>query len=121
MKKVIVAIMCAVAAAMVSGCGIVNNATSNVNSIQTEVSLAQKNFAVVGTVSTDVKQSYVFGIGGLSKKALEQNAVAKLTEKANLSGSQALVNVVCQTNVKFFTPIYVKRTVIAKGTIVEFR
>lgn len=111
----------AVVAISVSSCGIMNNATSNVNSVQTEVVLSQNNYNVVGTVSAEATQTYIIGIGGLSKKALERNAVAQLTEKANLKGSQAVVNVTTHIQVKMITPFYLKRTVVAKGTIVEFK
>ena len=121
MKKVFFVLAAAVVAVMVSSCGIVSNTTSNVNAVQTEVVLSQPNYSVVNSVSAEASQTYIFGIGGLSKAALEQNAVAQLAEKASLSGSQAIINVATHTSVKMITPIYVKRTVVARGTVVEFK
>lgn len=113
--------MIAIGAISVSSCGIMSNSTANVNSVQTEVVLSQSSYEVVGTVTAKSSQTYVFGIGGMSKIALESNAVSQLSEKANLKGSQAIVNVATQIQLKMVTPIFIKRTVFARGTIVEFK
>lgn len=46
-------------------------------------------------------------------------AVAELTKKANLTGSQALVNVTVKNSAKLFL-VYGKVTYIAEGTVIEF-
>ena len=43
---------------------------------------------------------YFLGLGGISRKSLRNNAVAELTKKANLTGSQALVNITVKSAVK---------------------
>jgi hypothetical protein len=75
------------AALLVTSCGVSIPMTSNANLNETTVVLSQDNFKVVNTVSAEVSQTYIFGIGGLNKKSLEANAVAELTAKANLQGS----------------------------------
>ena len=37
-----------------------------------------------------------------------------------MSGSKAVINVSVNENVKIITPLFVKRTVTAHGTIIEF-
>ena len=102
-----------------SGCGISSYMTQNQNQNQTNVVLSDNNYKVVKTVEATVENSYVFGIGGLSKKALMSNAVSELTKKANLTGSQALVNVTVQVQNKIIL-VWNRKTVVAHGTVVEF-
>ena len=120
MKKHLSKIVMAVAAVLLlASCGISQNLTNNTNLQQTNVVLSQKNFHVVKNVEAEVSSTYVFGIGGCSKKALHNNAVAELTKKANLTGSQALVNVTVKSSGKmvFF---WSKLTISASGTVIEF-
>lgn len=104
---------------LLAGCGVSHNLTTNANLNQTNVVLAEKNFHVVKTVEANVSATYVLGIGGLSKKALRDNAVAELTEKAGLTGSQALVNVTTHYSGKLIL-LYGKVTCHAKATVIEF-
>ena len=71
-------------------------------------------------VSSSAATTYVLGIGGLSKKALKQNAVADMISKANLEGSQAVINITTKVSRKVITPLFVKEIVTAYGTVVEF-
>ena len=120
MKKLLSKVVMAVAAViLLSGCGMNMNLVNNHNLNQTNVVLAQKNFHVVKTVEAKVSATYVFGIGGLSKKALHDNAVAELTKKAGLTGSQALVNVTVHNSGKIIL-CYSKVTCYAEGTVIEF-
>ena len=116
-KSIVVAI-CAVL--LVSSCGTSSNLTFNANLNQTNVVLSQDNFKVVDTVSTEVSSTYVFGIGGISKKALKANAVAELTKKANLIGPQALINVTVKQSGFTIMGIYTKCIFVAEGTVIEF-
>lgn len=120
MKKVLSRVVMAVAAVLLlASCGISENLTRNVNMNQTNVVLSQNNFHVVKTVEAEVSATYFLGIGGLSKKALRDNAIAELTKKANLTGSQALVNVTVKNNIKLLF-IVGKFTFHAEGTVIEF-
>ena len=120
MKKLLFRIAMAVAAVLLlAGCGVSQNLTTNANLNQTNVVLSQKNFHVVKTVQAEVTATYVFGIGGMSKKALYNNAVADLTKKANLTGSQALVNVTVKNSAKSVL-FYTQMTYRAEGTVIEF-
>jgi hypothetical protein len=120
MKKILSRIAMAVAAVLLlASCGLSQSLTTNANLNQTNVVLSQKNFHVVKHVQAETSATYVFGIGGLSKKSLYNNAVAELTKKANLTGSQALVNVTVKNSAKLFL-VYGKVTYIAEGTVIEF-
>jgi uncharacterized secreted protein with C-terminal beta-propeller domain len=120
MKKVLSRIAMAVAAVLLlASCGASQNLTTNVNLNQTNVVLSQKNFHVVKNVQAENSATYVFGIGGMSKKSLYNNAVAELTKKANLTGSQALVNVTVKHSCKAIL-CYSKLTFHAEGTVIEF-
>lgn len=120
MKKLLSKVVMAVAAVLLlASCGISQNLTTNSNVNQTNVVLSQKNFHVVKNVEAQASATYIFGIGGFSKKALHNNAVAELTKKANLTGSQALVNVTLKSSGKFIL-FYNVFTVYAEGTVIEF-
>lgn len=81
--------------------------------------LSQKNFHVVKTVEAEVSATYILGIGRLSKKALQANTVAELAKEADLTGSQALVNVTVHNSAKFLF-VWNKLTYHAEGTVIEF-
>jgi uncharacterized protein YbjQ (UPF0145 family) len=119
MKKLLSLVVVAIVAIMFTSCGVSSYMTSNVNVNQTNVVLQENNYNIVKHVYADVSQSYFCGIGGLGKRALKENAVAELTEKAQLSGSQALINVTIKEDIQNIL-IWSKRTVRAHGTVVEF-
>ncbi len=118
MKKLLLgSVLCLIL--LCTSCGFSREATSNLNSVQTEVVLAKKNYRVIGTVYGESSQNYVFGIGGLSKKSMKDAAVAEMYRNANLTGSQAIIN----TNVSYKNKlilIYTQSTCIASGTVIEF-
>lgn len=102
-----------------TSCGISRQATSNVNSVQTEVVLSKKNFKIVKTVTGESSQNYFFGIGGLSWKSMEESAMADMYRNAHLTGSQAIINVNVSYKNKVIL-IYTQATCIASGTVIEF-
>lgn len=119
MKKTLVACF-ACLALMCTSCGISRQATGNTNLTQTEVVLAKKNYRVVGTVNGESTQKYWLGIGGMSKKSLQESAMSEMYKNANLKGSQAIINVnVCYKN-KFILGVYTTATALATGTVIEF-
>ena len=120
MKKILSKVAMAVAAVLLlAGCGMTANLAENSIQNQTNVVLSQKNYHVVKTVETEVSATYVFGIGGLSKKALQNNVIAELTKEAGLTGSQALINVTVHDSGKMFF-VYNKLTYHAEATVIEF-
>lgn len=100
-----------------SGCGIHSGYVGH--QIETQVVLQRNNFRIVKNVEGSASATYILGIGGLAKKTLAGNAMAKLREAAGLTGSQALVNVTTNTKVANFG-VFVRITVTVTGDVVEF-
>lgn len=120
MKKILSRVAMAFAAViLLASCGVTSNLTFNANQNQTNVVLSQKNYHVVKTVKAEVSATYICGIGGLSKQALQNNVIAELTKEAGLTGSQALINVTVHNSGKMFL-VYNKLTYHAEATIIEF-
>ncbi|MCD8295451.1 MAG: hypothetical protein LUE27_09465 [Clostridia bacterium] len=103
-----------------SSCAIHDEATSNANQLQTQVVLNHNNYRVVGQAEGKCSQTYIFCIGGLNKKSLRSSAMSEMMKNANLTGSQALINVTVQYKNIFGLFVYGKCTAIARGTIIEF-
>lgn len=118
MKKAIIPIAASIL--LLSSCGITDNLTSNHNLNQTQVVLSQANYHIVKTVETTVSSTYIFGIGGLSKKAARETVVNDLYHQAEMTGSQAIVNIAVKENVKLIYPLVLKETFSATGTVIEF-
>ena len=57
-------------AVCLSGCGFNLHPTQNHNLSQTQVLLQNDEFKVVGKAVGEASTTYVFGIGGLSQKAI---------------------------------------------------
>ncbi len=105
---------------LLAGCAGTHSLTMSPIANAPSVDLSQNNFRVVKYVEASASCTYVFGIGGLSQKALRQNAVADMMLKANLKGSQAVINIVTKVSRKIITPFYIKTTMRVQGTVVEF-
>lgn len=104
---------------MTTSCGISRSATDNKNLSQTEVVLAKKNYKIIKMVEGESKQNYWFGIGGLSKKSLGESAMSEMYKNANLTGSQAIINVNVSYKDKYIL-IHNQAKAIATGTVIEF-
>lgn len=103
-----------------SSCGIQHAFVLNTTGNVTNVELSKKNFKVAGKVSGSSTAKYIFGIGGISKKALIENAKSEMLLNANLEGAaKAVVNVTIEEDFTFYL-VYIKRTVKVSGHIIEF-
>ncbi len=103
-----------------SSCAIHSGLTSNLNNHTTEVVLAKKNFKVVERVEGESQALYIFGIGGLSKKALIAEAKKNMLSNANIVGtSKALINESVEIKHSLF-PFVGMCKVIVSGYIIEF-
>ncbi len=106
---------------LVSSCGISYENVKSTNQWMTEVRLDSGNFKVVKQIKGEVTATYIFGIGGLSKKALTESAISDMLNKADLQGSQAIVNTTYYVKtINIVSPIYFKRTAYATAYVVEF-
>ena len=118
MKKFLKNLVIIVSALSLTSCGITSMATKNLT--QTQVVLSEGNFKVVGQAYGESTATYIFGIGGFSKKALQENAINEMSKNANLRGSQTLTNITTNTSIKMFTPLFMKFTCSATANIIEF-
>jgi hypothetical protein len=110
-----------VAIVFLSGCG-VNSGLVNqysVNGANTDVILQKKNFKVIGTVTGESADSYLFFIGG-HKQNLVARAKQNMIESAKLDGtSKAIINVTTEEH-DVFKFVYIKRVITVHGTVIEF-
>lgn len=118
MKKLF--LICAVTFAVLclGSCGAATAISNNIST--TKVTLSENNFKVVGQAYGEATATYICGIGGLSKKALKNNAINEMSKNANLTGAQSLVNITTHASIKMITPLYMQVTYTATANIIEF-
>lgn len=119
MKKLLAICAIIIGIVSVSSCGVAVGImpTNNV----TNVVLSENNFTVVGEAQGQSEATYIFGIGGLSKKALEGNAVGDMIKAANLKGAQTVTNVRTHVSCTDILGVYKKVVITATGTVIEFK
>lgn len=120
MKKGLFTFVALALGMMMTSCGVATYVTTNRNVTQSNVDLTQKNYRVVGIVQGEAEAKYVFGIGGLSKRAAQANATANMMKNAHLSGSQAIINTTIEEKILGCAPFYVKRRITSYGQVIEF-
>ena len=108
------------ATVLLTSCAASVHHTTNHNVTQTNVELSQKNYRVVGTAQGSARISRVFGIGGISKRAIRDNAYNEMVKNANLTGSQAIINTTVETKHRGVPPFYMRSVVTSYGQIIEF-
>jgi hypothetical protein len=87
--------------------------------VQTQVQLNKANFDVIKSIEGEATANYFLGIG-LSKENLIARAKKDMLNKANLHGSQALVNITTDIKSAWFL-IGRKETIYMSANIVEFK
>lgn len=90
MKKLIYLVF-ASCALMLTSCAFNTTSYQNVDEVNTVVDLSNADYEIIGTVEGTSKQTYVFGIGGLSKKSLIENAKSDMYRNANLQANEAII------------------------------
>ena len=91
------------------------------NPAETKVVLSKSNYHIVKEVTGEWTATYIFGIGGLSKKALSHNAISEMYKNAKLKGNQQIINITTtQSNEIWALGIYMKLNVHAHGYVIEF-
>ncbi len=124
MKAIKYLLICSIASILFSSCGVATGLNTTMypnNPVQTQVRLQEKNFKVIGSVKGEWSAKYVLGIGGFSKQSLMNSAISDMYEKANLTGSQTIVNVTSVISIKQIVwGVYIERTATVTGTIIEF-
>lgn len=119
MKTIKTILFCLVAVLFASCAGL--NMTPYANDpVETKVVLSESNYHIVKEVSGEWTATYIFGIGGLSKKALETNAVSEMYKNAGLTGNQQIINITTTQSVETWALVYSKVRAIAHGYVIEF-
>ena len=120
MKKLFIGIAAIAVTTMLSGCGMTMFNAMNATGNQARVELADNNFKVIKEVKGHSSATYVFFIGGLSKRAARENAIADMFKSAKLTGSQTITNIYVQQHVTTVLGIYIRVSFAATGQVVEF-
>ncbi len=106
---------------LLSSCGFHNGLTSNVNSSQTSVVLSKNNYKVIDRVSGTAKAKYIFGIGGISAKALIEKARISMVTKSKLNGgAKAYIYPTVEIHSTWIFPFYIQKTATYSGYLIEF-
>ena len=119
MKLVKFFLLCMVSTLLI-GCAGVNMTPYKNNPVETKVILKENNYKIVKEVEGEWSATYVFGIGGLKKKALTSNAIAEMYKNAALTGNQQIINITTTQSVESWVGIYSRYKVVARGYVIEF-
>jgi hypothetical protein len=121
MRKIYIYSVLLLLTVSISSCGIGTAYVANHNQNATEVHLSGNNFKVIDQISGSSEATYVFAIGGMSKKQLYENAYSTMMKNANLlNGSKAIINVMTEEHFSGFFPFYVKRRITVSAQVVQF-
>lgn len=118
MKKILYFIF-ACGAMMLTSCAVNTTSYQNVDEVNTVVDLSNVDYEIIGTVEGKSKQTYVFGIGGLSKKSMVENAKADMYKNANLQANEAIIYPTTTTSVQSYVVVDIV-TATATGYKVKF-
>ena len=108
-------------AVLLASCAGINTTPYQNDPVQTKVIIKEANYTIVKEVEGSWSATYVFGIGGYSKKSLTNNAIGNMYKNAQLTGSQQIINITTTVSTKSVLGIYLKREVTAHGYVIEFK
>lgn len=117
--KAIKFLFISVFAVLFTGCAGLNMTPYVNEPVETKVILSEANYHIMKEVTGEWTATYIFGIGGLSKKALETNAVSEMYKNAGLTGNQQIINVTTTVSIENWV-VYSKHRAIAHGYVIEF-
>jgi hypothetical protein len=104
-----------------ASCAGLNTTPYTNNQVETKLILSEGNYRIVKEVNGEWSATYVLGIGGLSKRALKNNAISKMYQDAHLTGNQQIINVTTTQSVEVWAlGIYMKVRAMAHGYVIEF-
>lgn len=119
MKKVIYFLF-AYGAMMLTSCAVNTTSYSNVDEVSTVVDLSNAEYEILGVVEGTSTQTYVFGIGGLSKKSLVENAKSDMYKNANLQANEAIIYPSTTTSIQSYLIVEIAKAT-AKGYKIKFK
>ena len=103
-------------AVLFASCAGINTTPYDHNMPETKLILKEANYKIVGQVEGEWSATYVFGIGGLSKKSLTNNAISEMYKNANLTGKKQIINITTTNSIAQWV-VYTKKRAIARGYI----
>lgn len=100
---------------IISGCAMHGGYVTN------SAALGTNNFAYVRkSVEGTAKATYVFGIGGLGRQALAEEARKNLLENFQLQDNQALVNTTVSFKITYVVPFFMENKCTVSASVVQF-
>jgi len=117
MKRFILSVLVFASMALFTGCSMTRGYMGH--EVQTQVQLNQANFNIVKSVEGEATASYFLGIG-FSEENLIARAKKDMLKKANLHGSQALVNITTDRKGSWYF-LGRSETIYISADIVEFK
>lgn len=103
-----------------TGCAGINRTPYSNEPVETKVVLSQDNYRIVKQVEGEWSALYVFGIGGMSKKAVTTNALSEMYKNADLQGNQQIINITTTQSIENWVLVASRYKVIARGYVIEF-
>lgn len=100
---------------MISSCA----GLTHVTLPETTTNYANQDIETTRKVSYTLPKTYVFGIGGLSKKARNTNIMDKLMENAQLQPNEALSYITYSQNTNCYAGIVTKVKISATGYVIK--
>ncbi len=88
--------------------------------VETKVVLTQDNYRIIKQVEGEWSALYVFGIGGMSKKAVTTNALSEMYKNADQQGNQQIINITTTQSIENWVLVASRYKVIARGYVIEF-
>ena len=117
MKRFILSTLVLGSMALFTGCSATNGYMGH--TVQTQVQLNKANFNVISSVSGEAAANYFLAIGP-TKQDLIAQAKKDMLKKANLHGSEAIVNIT--TDVKYSGFLFWRQEkVYISANVVEFK
>ena len=104
--------------AFIAGCSATDGYIGH--SIVTEVQLHQANYTIVKSVTGTATADYFFGIGPAEQDLMGQ-AKRDMLNKAQLRGSQAVINVTTDSKLTIFALIWREQTAYVSADVIEFK
>jgi hypothetical protein len=117
-RKLVVVLVVFAVAIIMTGCSTTTGYLGH--TVTTEVQLSQANFDVIGSVTGEAEANYFIGFGP-SKQNIVGQAKRDMINKANLKGSQALVNVTTDVKYSWFPIFWRQQKAYVSAEIVEFK
>lgn len=107
-------------ATLMYGCGFTNRGALNNNLWNTQVSLDNVPYKMIGTVKGYSRSTYVFGIGGMSATSLYNSANSDMINHANLKDNQAIIYTTTVASRHGAFPLFWREEAVAYGILIEF-